>query len=90
MGGEEFAIILPNTNMKGAQRVCDSIREKIATLGMRPNLVTKNTLTVSIGLVCQLANDVNEPEDLILAADRALYKAKRNGRDRVVIAPQIK
>jgi two-component system cell cycle response regulator len=84
-GGEEFAVILPETNPANAQAVASSILERVCA---HPFLYRETqpgaALTVSIGVA---ARDDGHPdaERLLLAADRALYQAKRDGRNRVVV-----
>jgi diguanylate cyclase (GGDEF)-like protein len=73
-GGEEFAVILPNTDLEGAEQVATSIRDSIQNLGVAHD--------VSIGVSCTIPNQIVAPEMLIAAADRALYQAKAEGRDR--------
>ena len=76
-GGEEIALILPATDGDGAMVVAERIRLAIATAGW-----DKREVTVSVG-VATLSLGVNRPEDLTACADRALYRSKEAGRDRV-------
>lgn len=78
-GGEEFAIILPETNAEGAYILADRIREVIKnyTFGMKDKSIT---LTASLGLA-GYPDDASTKTELIKEVDRALYKAKANGRD---------
>lgn len=82
VGGEEFALILPETPYSGALKFANSLRERIANQTLEHK--TKNErikLTVSIGLsVYQLGEPL---ETLFDRADKALYLAKNNGRNRV-------
>jgi len=82
-GGEEFAVILPNTPLKGAQVVAENIRINISRkeLRHREQGVSYGNVTVSIGLAAFDSAD-NVPL-LIKRADDALYEAKRGGRNRV-------
>ncbi len=79
-GGEEFLICAPGTPKDAAREIAERVRGAVATSPMphgRP-------LTVSLGVaVCQPGDDV---DSLLLRADRALYRAKSEGRDRVVVA----
>lgn len=86
-GGEEFALILPETNEFGAMRVAESVREAIASLGL-PHLASSVAafLTVSVGVSTAIRESYCTPFDLISAADQALYRAKRNGRNRTEFA----
>jgi len=83
-GGEEFLVALPDTDIDGAVRAAERIREKLAEAGV---VVQEKsvTLTLSSG-VAEFPTDGESPESLIAAADAALYQAKRRGRDCVVRA----
>jgi len=79
-GGEEFAIILPETPGIHAQMVAERIRREIGALKLDV------PVTASIGIKCaELANEL-VPEFVIAGADAALYAAKRNGRNRCELA----
>jgi diguanylate cyclase (GGDEF)-like protein len=78
-GGEEFSILLPQTTSAEAETIAERVREHIAATEF-PN----RAITVSIGIAsCCL--DLNSAHELIVAADSALYEAKRNGRNRVQV-----
>jgi diguanylate cyclase (GGDEF)-like protein/PAS domain S-box-containing protein len=81
VGGEEFAWLLPETDLASAvtaaRRACHAIRD----VGIRPT----GTVTCSIGVATLTADD--DPRSLYRRADEALYQAKSEGRDRVVVAP---
>ncbi|GIE99269.1 GGDEF domain-containing protein [Paractinoplanes rishiriensis] len=83
-GGEEFAVLLPQTTPARAREVAERIRRSV---GMAPIAVTENRVrrvTVSVGLAG--LPDTASPDELVIAADRALYAAKDAGRDRVTAA----
>ncbi|WP_158044651.1 diguanylate cyclase [Skermanella pratensis] len=82
-GGEEFAVILPDSRMADAVRIGEQIRKSVASkkLVNRSRNVTLGTITLSVG-VAQLARG-ESPADLIKRADAALYDAKQSGRNRV-------
>jgi diguanylate cyclase (GGDEF)-like protein len=84
-GGEEFVILLPETRRDDAQQVADKLRSTIAQTIVestsRPGVTLK--CTISAGLAAYPV-DCGSGEELILKADRALYYAKRHGRNRVV------
>jgi diguanylate cyclase (GGDEF)-like protein len=82
-GGEEFLVILPGTTVDGAVQLAEELRKSIAADRIEIGEDRTITITISIG-VCG-GNPVADQrvEDLIDAADRALYRAKENGRDRV-------
>ncbi len=78
-GGEEFAILMAETPKEMARLAAERVRKAIESL----NLVDgRDPLTVSIG-VAEFPRDAREPEELIEKADMALYKAKREGKNRV-------
>jgi diguanylate cyclase (GGDEF)-like protein len=79
LGGEEFAILLPDTDRAGALHVAEKLRAEIATLSI-PGVDRR--ITASFG-VAVMPDDAGEPDLLLRAADRALYAAKNAGRDRV-------
>ena len=83
IGGEEFAVILPRTSAKGSKLIAERIRTAIEALRMDHQESDHGLVSVSIGATTVLAtNDMTFPE-LIQRADTALYRAKRNGRNRV-------
>ena len=85
-GGEEFVLILPETNLEGGLAVAEKLR--LATHRTRFCTETEEdgiSLTVSIGVAC-FPEHATSPEELLRAADEALYEAKLQGRDRVVTA----
>ncbi len=85
-GGEEFAVILPNTSLEGARRVAEMVRRSVMDLNIpNPESPGEPFLTVSAG-VASAVGAQNSPEMLVAAADRALYTAKRQGRNRVILA----
>jgi diguanylate cyclase (GGDEF)-like protein len=79
-GGDEFAILLAETGSLGASTVAGRIRSAIAEDAAAGN---SYLATVSIGISTWNAEEKASPDHLISAADRALYTAKQNGRDRV-------
>jgi diguanylate cyclase (GGDEF)-like protein/PAS domain S-box-containing protein len=85
-GGEEFGVILPNTEIGGAQRVAEAIRSRVKALAI-PHLksVVGDYVTLSLG-VATISEAQNSPKMLIEAADKALYRAKSGGRDRVAVS----
>jgi diguanylate cyclase (GGDEF)-like protein len=81
-GGEEFAVVLPETDLDGARRVAHKIREAVEG---HPFTDGDHLLGITISLGCALLHEIDrEPEDLIHRADDRLYKAKAAGRNRVV------
>ncbi len=85
IGGEEFAVILPMTGLKGAaivaQRFCDAVRALKITVKLG---VSQKNITISLGVASQTPK-AGIVQSLIKNADNALYQAKNSGRDRVCI-----
>ncbi len=79
-GGEEFAVILKSTTAEGAAVVAEEIRTRIEELRIE-NREIKNVITVSLGVASVVPDNEMAPYELIDAADRALYKAKEDGRN---------
>jgi diguanylate cyclase (GGDEF)-like protein/PAS domain S-box-containing protein len=78
LGGEEFGIILPGTDLEMAIEVAERLREFLRQVEIDP------PLTVSIG-VSKIVPDENTPDPALRRADDAVYRAKANGRDRVEV-----
>jgi diguanylate cyclase (GGDEF)-like protein/PAS domain S-box-containing protein len=83
-GGEEFSLILAEVDTEGAHKCVESIRETIKHLSLHNRGQTLGTVTVSAGIATYPAHGDNS-EDLIHAADEALYRAKKAGRDCIFI-----
>jgi len=84
-GGEEFAIILPETDRLGALAVGERLRRRLERESVREAVRDRVVaLTVSGGVAC-FPEDGTSSADLIANADRALYRAKNEGKNRVVI-----
>src|SRR3954463_6886104 len=81
-GGDEFAIILPETPAEGAMRVCERLVRAISEVVLQDESGKRVKVTASLGLAYYPANDVETAEDLIHSADGALYGAKRSGKNR--------
>ena len=86
LGGEEFAILLPETNLEAAAFVAERLRQNIAD---HPVVTVKGSVpcTVSVGVTRLLPADTNIDE-LLHRADQALYRAKNAGRNRVEVTEQ--
>jgi len=83
-GGEEFAIILPNTRAENAQKVCERFRAMVAGHLFEYHSM-KFQMTVSMGIASYSRSIDQSPGELIKCADEALYQAKEAGRNRVVV-----
>ena len=81
-GGDEFAVILPQTPPEGAMRVCERLLRAISEGGFQDDSGKVCRVTASLGLAYYPADDVETPEDLVHSADGALYGAKRSGKNR--------
>jgi diguanylate cyclase (GGDEF)-like protein len=84
IGGEEFAVILPDTDADGAATFAGHLRMKLAEAD-----ATERAMTVSLGVTDDAAAG-RSVRELLHSADRALYAAKRAGRDRVVCAGDLR
>ncbi len=83
-GGEEFAVILPNTDALGAVSVAEKIRLAVTDLQItHESSAIAPYVTVSVGVSTIIPTHESEFQTLIDTADRALYQAKSQGRDRV-------
>jgi diguanylate cyclase (GGDEF)-like protein len=82
-GGEEFVIVAPNTNLEGARRLAEAVREAVAKTQLSAN-GKMVPITVSIGVAQWLADE--SLDEILRRADAALYRAKETGRNRVVHA----
>lgn len=81
-GGEEFAVILPNTRTEDAHTVCERFREAVAKHQLEYHS-TQFQITVSVGIASYRSSVDQSPTDLVKCADEALYQAKEEGRNRV-------
>lgn len=87
IGGEEFALILPATDSAEAMKIAESLRAKVENLKLpHPASPASQWLTVSLGVATASGHAPTAPEDLVQAADQALYRSKSNGRNRVEAA----
>ena len=84
-GGEEFAVILPDTDSAGAQHVLEEIRQAVLDLAIVHGFSSiAPTLTISTGYTTAVPTAGNTPEQALRIADNALYLAKLQGRNRIV------
>ncbi|WP_211468014.1 sensor domain-containing diguanylate cyclase [Collimonas silvisoli] len=83
-GGEELGVLLPGTDVRGAMAIAEKIRLEIHSLGIEHTGNSAGVVTVSAGVDAFVPiQDLDNPLELIQAADKALYAAKSGGRDRV-------
>jgi diguanylate cyclase (GGDEF)-like protein len=82
-GGEEFVVLLANTDLSGAYTVADSLRAAIEAMHLQHVGSPYECVTVSLGAASVLPDPAKDSEMLVQAADRALYEAKAKGRNRV-------
>lgn len=88
VGGEEFVMLLPETDEAGARRIADKIHAEVSRLGIATAGIRPGAVTVSIGLAVTrgLGDDSIQPCELYRLADLALYEAKAAGRNRTRVA----
>jgi len=81
-GGEEFAVILPDTSLKSAMAVCERLRKKVLSHKFKYN---SSDFSISISIGVALYNNLvhKSSNELVSAADQALYRAKKEGRNSV-------
>lgn len=89
-GGEEFAMIVPEMDAEAALALADSIRMAVHEIAQAHAGSPIGKVTVSLGVAVMAPTPDTQPDALVLAADRALYRAKDLGRDRVVTAPMTR
>ena len=83
-GGEEFCLLLPNTDVQKALEIGEIVRAAVQDLALPHKTSSYSIVTASVGVAGTLPNDAQAPSDLIEAADAALYAAKHRGRNAVV------
>jgi diguanylate cyclase (GGDEF)-like protein len=89
IGGEEFSLLLTDTQIEGAMSVAETVRDRIEMLQLPHAKSPMGVVTASFGAAAATAGGTQTTEDLMRAADRALYEAKRQGRNRVVQGPTL-
>jgi diguanylate cyclase (GGDEF)-like protein len=85
MGGEELLVVLPSARAEDAERKAQELRGEISKLRIVHEGRDLGEVTISIGVALHPQHGAKSSE-LLRAADTALYTAKRDGRDRVVVA----
>ena len=84
-GGEEFMVLLPDTDEAGATRVADSIMEGLRSIRLKSASGDEVRVTASGGVMCVQGQKGMTAEWLFSQADAAMYEAKRNGKDRYIV-----
>jgi diguanylate cyclase (GGDEF)-like protein len=85
IGGEEFAVILPNTDLKGAKVAAENIRLAIESLKItHQDSQINSQVTISLGIMSLIPTAGQSPTTLINQADQALLEAKRRGKNQSV------
>ena len=82
-GGEEFVVLMPDTDYRQAHAVAERVREAVAERGFEAGGPRTLAVTISVGVALN-EGETDTPETLLKRADVALYRAKREGRNRVV------
>jgi diguanylate cyclase (GGDEF)-like protein len=84
-GGEEFMIVLPNTNLETAAQIAEKLRVKVASDPINEPMIY---YTISLGVGTFEATYINSLISLFIGIDEALYQAKINGKNQVVVVPK--
>jgi two-component system cell cycle response regulator len=87
-GGEEFVVVMPGAGPQDAQAAAERLRQAIERLPFSPEAEATHPLTVSIGVAFSSSRN-HSAELLLQAADQAMYRAKRGGRNRVELAAPV-
>ncbi len=86
-GGEEFAVIMPKTEINGAVKVAEAIKKEIGNLKIpHAQSEVNQYVSLSMGVKSTVPGLPDKPETFISNADKSLYQAKKDGRDRIVAA----
>ena len=83
-GGEEFVVVMPETPLTTAHIIADRLRQRIADRSMMPQDQRALSVTVSVGCACMEDGEENTLAEILHRADTALYRAKEEGRNRVL------
>jgi len=87
-GGEEFIMLLPQTGIEGAEVEAERLKE--FTRIHRFKGIEKEKITSSMGIACWPVHNIQTSDDLITFADQAIFRAKKSGRDRIVISKKLR
>jgi len=84
-GGEEFAVILPNIEAENAAKIAEKIRSEVEQLQIPHQASELGYVTLSLGVSCLIPNRETNSQKLVTLADTALYQAKQQGRNQVIL-----
>jgi diguanylate cyclase (GGDEF)-like protein len=84
-GGEEFAILLPATDQAIAQTIAERLRITIEAAAIPHRASLFQCITISLGVASMAPSSISKPTQLVAEADKALYHAKAQGRNRVTV-----
>ncbi|MFT3921464.1 MAG: diguanylate cyclase [Myxococcales bacterium] len=87
-GGEEFLLVLPNTHFAGALTVADRVWRTVGQKSVTVGADKRLKVTISVGISLYPSRDIKSKDQLLKAADEALYRAKHDGRDRICVFQQ--
>jgi diguanylate cyclase (GGDEF)-like protein len=87
-GGEEFVVLLPNTSVPNALEAARQIQQEVSSLALPHTDTPTGIVTFNLGVACVTASSQINSDDLLRQADVALYRAKRSGRNCVVLATE--
>jgi len=88
-GGEEFSVVLPDIDRAGAVALAEQLRHAVEHISLSTGTHEVASVSISIGVTVLTQPGTSSPADLLRAADRALYEAKRRGRNQVSIAARL-
>lgn len=88
LGGEEFGILLPNTNVQLASKLAERVRLAVEKEHYQLNKNQNIKVTISIG-VASLRRENETLENILKTADEAMYQAKNQGRNKVAVKPLL-
>lgn len=84
-GGEEFVAVVQDTDLEGVLTIAENIRKGVESLKIKHEETDYKYVTISIGIVYDVPQLHESPEEFIAKADKAMYKAKNSGRNKVVV-----
>jgi diguanylate cyclase (GGDEF)-like protein len=88
-GGEEFTVIAPGATPENMAGRIERLRQAIGNLQLRIGAHKLGPVSMSFGLASFVEGDAEEGAEMVQAADEALYRAKREGRNRAVVAERL-